>query len=245
MPLSAGPDHRPERPALAARVLRLDGVVVERGRRGEAPLRALDIAALEIAPGSLHGVRGPSGAGKSTLLDLVAGLLAPARGALTWGEERLDRFSEAARLRWRRDTVGFVFQDFHLVDELSVLENVLMPARFAACRVDTATRARARELIAAVGLPDAGRRATRLSRGERQRVAVARALLAAPPLLLADEPTASLDAETGDEVARLLVEAARAGGATLLVASHDPALLARLEHVHHLVAGRLVAEPSP
>jgi putative ABC transport system ATP-binding protein len=239
------PSAAPERSALPARTLRLDDVVVERGRRGETPLRALDVAALEIAPGSTVGLRGPSGAGKSTLLDLVAGLLSPKSGTVTWGDTRLDRLGDAARLAWRRATVGFVFQDFHLVDELSIAENVLMPARFAAFRAGAKLRDRADRLIAAMGLPDAGRRADRLSRGERQRVAVARALLLEPPLLLADEPTASLDAETGHEVARLLLEAARAGGATLLVASHDPDLLARLDRVHTLVAGRLVAAEVP
>lgn len=233
-----------EPPAPKTRDLRLADVVVEHRRGREAPFRALDLPRLEIAAGSLVGVAGPSGAGKSTLLDLVAGLRAPLRGTVSWGEEDLDRLSGPARLAWRRRTIGFVFQDFLLVDELSALDNVLMPARFAALRLPSGLRRRAEELLAGLGLADPARRAVRLSRGERQRVAVARALLLDPPLLLADEPTASLDGENGREVGRLLVEAARARGATLLVASHDPELLARLDRVHRLVGGRLAEEAT-
>jgi len=238
MPTTVAADPHPR----TARPLRLDGIVVDHARGRETPVRALDLPELAIPAGARVGIAGPSGAGKSTLLDLVAGLLTPARGTVSWGEDRLDRLSAAARLAWRRPTIGFVFQDFLLVDELSVLENVLMPARFAAVRASRAVRDRAAGLIADVGLADPGRRAAKLSRGERQRVAVARALLTDPPLLLADEPTASLDAANGREVARLLVAAAQASGATLIVASHDPALLDRLDHVHRLANGRLVAE---
>jgi putative ABC transport system ATP-binding protein len=236
MPTSAVPADRPPE------ALRLERLVVDHRRRGEAPFRALDIPALDVAPGARVGIAGPSGAGKSTLLHLVAGLTVPSEGSVVWGDTRIDRLGEAARGRFRRDTIGFVFQDFHLVDELSVLDNVLMPARFAGFRLPTAIRERASALIARIGLDDPRRRAAKLSRGERQRVAVARALLLGPRLILADEPTASLDAAAGAAVADLLVEAAADGGATLLVVAHDEALLARLDRVHRLKAGRLVAE---
>lgn len=225
--------------------LLLDGVAVVHRRAGETPFRALSIDRLEIPPGAHVGLSGPSGAGKSTLLHLVAGLLAPTEGAVRWGETRLDRLGEGARDRWRRETVGFVFQDFHLIDELSVRDNVLLPARFADFRLAAGLAERARRLVERVGLADPARRAGRLSRGERQRVAVARALLLSPRLLLADEPTASLDAITAAEVAALLAEVAREAGATLLVAAHDPALLARLDAVHRLVGGRLAVEAGP
>ena len=238
MPISAAPADRPPEP------LRLERLVVDHRRRGEAPFRALDIDALDVAPGARVGIAGPSGAGKSTLLHLVAGLTTPTEGAVAWGATRIDRLGEAARGRFRRETIGFVFQDFHLVDELSVLDNVLMPARFCGFRVSEPTRARAAGLIARTGLDDPRRRAAKLSRGERQRVAVARALLFAPRLILADEPTASLDAAAGRAVADLLVEAATESGATLLVVAHDEALLARLDRVHRLKAGRLVGEEA-
>lgn len=218
----------------------LDGVEVVHGG-GAAPFTALAIERLEVAPGALLGVAGPSGAGKSTLLHLVAGLIGPSAGAVSWGGLRLDAMGEGARDRWRRHTVGFVFQDFHLVDELSILENVLLPARFEGFRVAAATRRRAGELIDRMGLADPDRRASVLSRGERQRVAVARALIGRPSLLLADEPTASLDADNGAAIADLLVATARESGATLIVAAHDARLLARLDRVVTLVGGR----PNP
>lgn len=223
--------------------LALDGVsVVHRGRG--APFTALAIDRLEVAPGERLGVAGPSGAGKSTLLHLVGGLIGPTTGTISWGTTRLDGLGEGASDRWRRETVGFVFQDFHLVDELSIFENVLLPARFSAMRAASAVRERARELIARMGLSDPDRRVAVLSRGERQRVAVARALIGRPRLLLADEPTASLDAENGAAIAELLVATARESGATLIVAAHDRPLLDRLDRVLTLVAGHPLTEES-
>lgn len=241
MPMSAAPDA-PE-PSVALPLV-FDAVTVDRARPGDPPFRALDAVSLTLAPGAIHGLAGPSGAGKSTLLHLASGLTRPSAGRVLWGTTDLATRSETDRTRWRRETIGFVFQDFHLVDELSVLDNILLPTHFAATRADAATRDRALALVARCGLVDPARRAARLSRGERQRVAVARALLGRPALILADEPTASLDADNGRAVADLLVEAAREAGATLLVVTHDSALLARLDRVHRLVAGRLEGGPS-
>lgn len=240
MPMSAAPDAAP---ASGPAALVFDTVTVDHARPGEPPFRALDAVSLTCLPGSVHGLAGPSGAGKSTLLHLASGLKRPSAGRLLWGTTDIAGLTDPARTRWRRETIGFVFQDFHLVDELSVLDNVLLPATFAASRLDADTRDRAEALIARCGLVDPARRAARLSRGERQRVAVARALLSHPALILADEPTASLDAANGAAIGDLLVEAARETGATLLVVSHDATLLARLETVHHLVSGRLEATP--
>ncbi len=230
-------------PSAAPEVLTFDAVTVDHARRGEPPFRALDAVSLTLPPATVHGITGPSGAGKSTLLHLASALMRPTSGRVLWGDTDLATLPETARTRWRRDTVGFVFQDFHLVDELSVRDNVLLPATFAAARLSTEIRDRADALIARCGLADPARRAARLSRGERQRVAVARALLHRPALVLADEPTASLDADNGHAVADLLIEAARDSGATLLVVAHDAALLARLDRVHRLVAGRLEVAP--
>lgn len=233
----------PEAPA-PAETLTLDAVAVVHARKGNAPFEALRLDRLDVAPATALGVSGPSGAGKSTLLHIVAGLALPSEGAVTWGATRIDRLGEGARDRWRRETVGFVFQDFHLVDELSVLDNVLLPARFAAFHAAPALRARAHALIERVDLADPARRAARLSRGERQRVAVARALLMGPRLILADEPTASLDAANGHEVADLLVASARESGATLIVAAHDRDLLARMDRVVALRAGHVDPETT-
>jgi ABC-type lipoprotein export system ATPase subunit len=229
--------------ARSAQTLRLADVLVARGA-GADTARILDVERLELAAGASLGLSGPSGAGKSTLLNLVAGLLRPQRGAVTWGDRRIDRMDEGARDRWRRGTVGFVFQDFHLIDELPALDNVLLPARFSAFSLPAGARSRAAELLARVGVKNGKSRLGSLSRGERQRVAVARALFARPQLILADEPTASLDDENAGAVADLLVETARETRASLLVASHDARLLARMDARRVLVGGRLAQEAT-
>ncbi|MCE1236326.1 MAG: ABC transporter ATP-binding protein [Hyphomicrobiales bacterium] len=231
-------------PEAPAERLTLDRIAVVHTRKGASPFTSLAIDRLDVPAGRSLGVSGPSGAGKSTLLHVVAGLESPSAGSIRWGETRLETMGEGARDRWRRAIVGFVFQDFHLVDELSIFENVLLPARFASFRASAEARARAGSLIERVGLADPQRRAAVLSRGERQRVAVARALIGRPRLLVADEPTASLDAENGAAIADLLIEATREIGATLLVAAHDRALLDRLDRELRLVAGRPVAEDA-
>jgi putative ABC transport system ATP-binding protein len=215
----------------------LRGVAVDYRQRG-GPVRALAIDHLQIAPATLCGFSGPSGSGKTTLLHAVGGLLRPTAGEIRWGADDLARMGEAARDRWRRRTVGFVFQDFHLVPELSALDNVILTAWFAGWSARAHTD-RAAGLLHEAGLADPHRRAGLLSRGEQQRVAIARALLHRPALIFADEPTASLDAATGAAVAELLVASARAVGATLLAVSHDAALLARMDVVHRIDKGRL------
>jgi putative ABC transport system ATP-binding protein len=199
---------------------------------------AIGIDTLQVAPGTVCGLTGPSGSGKTTLLHVAAGLLRPVAGQVLWGDMDLCLLSEGARDRWRQRNVGFVFQDFHLVPELSALENVLLSVWFAAWSARAHVH-RANTLLQLVGIRDPARRAGVLSRGEQQRVAIARALLHRPPLLLADEPTASLDAATGRLVGELLVARARGAGATLLVVSHDPALLALMDVVHRIENGRL------
>ncbi len=223
-----------EAPALLAEGLR---VQFRRGR-GEV-VTALAADRLAIAPGTLCGITGPSGSGKTTLLHALAGLLAVQAGTLYWGTDILAAMGEAARDDWRRRNVGIVFQEFHLIGELSARDNVLLPGWFAATRLPPAAAERAAALLARMGIPDPDQRAARLSRGEQQRVAIARAVLGAPRVLLADEPTASLDAAAGTAVADLLIEAARDLGATLLAVSHDPALLARMDIVHTIRTGVL------
>ncbi len=196
-------------------------------------LKVLDDISLAVPRGRCIAIAGPSGSGKTTLLHVAGMLLAPSLGLVTW---------EGVRPRdpvaWRRRTVGFVFQDFCLVPELSALANVLLPIRFGAFGTGDAAR-RAIGLLAGIGIAHPHRRASVMSRGELQRVAIARALLNSPAVILADEPTASLDSASGGQIAQVLVGAARQAGAALLVVSHDPALLAEMDEVHTLYAGRL------
>jgi putative ABC transport system ATP-binding protein len=201
-------------------------------------LTVLDIERLEIPASSHAAICGPSGSGKTTLLHLLSGIEVPRSGRVCWKGTDLFALGEGTRDRWRRHSVGLVFQQFHLFPSLSPLENVLLPARFSTFRVDTTVARRARALLDRVEVRAAGDTA-RLSRGEMQRVALARALLFAPPILLADEPTASLDAEAAARVAELMFSACRENGATLLLVTHDLTLAARCSPVMQLAAGRL------
>jgi putative ABC transport system ATP-binding protein len=240
MPASAAPERADSRnPSLAVADL-----VVQR-REGARPARfILDYVGLTVAPDTVVGITGPSGAGKTTLLHVIAGLLRPDGGSVRWNGAELGALSEATRDRWRRDTVGLVFQDFQLLAELSVIENILLPIRFDHWRTPRAKRERAEMLANRVGLEQRTVRAGALSRGEQQRLAIARALMRHPQLILADEPTASLDAENGARIGDLLIECARENGASLLLVSHDEALLARAERRYRLADGKLLAEPN-
>lgn len=221
MPASASPD-----PGISA--LRLTGLTLDHRDGGGSSFRVLDIPLLSLAPGATLGVGGPSGCGKSSLLHLVAGLLTPTAGEVAWGDVVVSALTEAERDRWRRQTLGFVFQDFHLVPELDVAANIALPASFSSWRMESAQKQRALDLAQQMGLRDPRRRAAVLSRGEQQRVAIARALFNQPRLLLADEPTASLDAGHAGAVAELLLDAAARSGATLICVSHDRELLGRM-----------------
>ncbi|WP_245986695.1 ABC transporter ATP-binding protein [Azospirillum thermophilum] len=191
----------------------------------------LDIPALDLAGGASLAVTGPSGCGKTSLLSVLSGLERPDCTRLTVCGTDLPPLSEAARDRWRRRTVGFIFQDFHLFPGMDALGNVLLPASFRAAGASAETRRAALSLLERVGLRDPHQPVESLSRGEMQRVAVARALLFRPPLVLADEPTASLDAAAAATVADLLLELVREAGSTLVLVTHDMALAGRLDSV--------------
>ena len=237
MPASGAPEVAGS--ARARRLLVTD-LVVSRFERGQRSGRILDGVSLALEPGQTAAITGPSGAGKTTLLNAIAGLIAPDQGAVRWGDDDIASFSERERDRWRRDTVGLVFQDFHLIPELGVRSNILLPLSFDHWRTGAAARVQARKLAERVGLGDRTTRIGGLSRGEQQRVAVARALVRRPPLLLADEPTASLDPDNGKLIAELLISGAAETGASLLVVSHDRAVLDRVAQVFRLEAGRFV-----
>ncbi|MBX7167734.1 MAG: ABC transporter ATP-binding protein [Pirellulales bacterium] len=205
-------------------------------RRGT--VRALDDVSLTVATGEYVAVRGPSGCGKSTLLTLVAGLNAPTSGRVVVAGQDLAAMSSGQRAAWRAATIGFVFQLFHLLPYLTVLDNVLM----ASAGGDRSGRAR--QLLQRFGLGEREHhRPAELSIGERQRVAMARALLNEPKLLLADEPTGNLDAANAAAVLDQLADFHRGGGTVLLV-THDAQAAARAERSFFLERGR-VAHQEP
>lgn len=227
--------------------LRVDALTVERTRKDRTAIAILDSVSLTLAPGETAAVTGPSGAGKTTLLHALAGLRRPDTGTIRWGDQNLWRWSERQRDRWRRDAVGFVFQDFQLFPELGVLDNILLPTRFDHWRTAQSLRERSRALAEQAGIATLTARAGSLSRGEQQRIAVARALIRRPALLLADEPTASLDRDNGSRVVDLLLGLAQEIDASVLIVSHDAAVLARVGTVYRLEAGHLTraAEVTP
>ena len=202
---------------------------------------ALDRVSLAVAAGEAVAVMGPSGSGKSTLLNLIAGLDRPTSGRVTVAGQRIDALGETGAARFRRGQVGMIFQCFNLLDDLTVLDNVLLPAQLAGAS-RRAARARAGELLERMGIErHRDDYPARLSGGQRQRVAIARALVNAPELLLADEPTGALDTATGLAIGRLLQQL-NAGGQTLVLVTHDPALADRYAACTiRLLDGRLAA----
>jgi putative ABC transport system ATP-binding protein len=219
-----------------ASIIELDGVAkVYDG----AVQPALDGVSLRIETGRITAVMGPSGCGKSTLLNLVGALDRPTRGEIHLDGVRVDRLSEADSARFRRTKVGFIFQFFHLLDDLTVRDNVVVAAQLAGT-ADVAARARADELLTQLGLADrADRYPATLSGGERQRVAIARAVVNRPSVLLADEPTGALDSHNGDSVLALLEDLNRRGQ-TIVLVTHDEHLAARRAHrVVRLVDGAI------
>lgn len=221
-------------------LLALHGVVKTFPQPGREPRAVLAGADLALRAGEAAAVVGPSGSGKSTLLNLAAGLDVPDAGRVVVAGRDLAGLDDDARTRLRRGTVGIVFQQFHLLPHLTVRENVLLPEWIAGVLADPA--ARAAELLDRVGLADRADDAVdRLSGGEQQRVALCRALLHRPRLLLADEPTGNLDSAAGARVAALLFSLARDEGAGLLVVTHAAALADRCDRVLTLRDGRLEA----
>jgi putative ABC transport system ATP-binding protein len=204
-----------------------------------APVLVLD--GLEIAAGSRVALTGGSGSGKSTLINIIAGLERVQAGRVVWGEENIADLPEGRRDRWRAANIGLVMQEFHLFPGLSALDNILLPARLSrAANADLMKRAES--LFATVGLKRPGQHVETMSRGEMQRVAIARALLRSPGVIIADEPTASLDLESGEAVGDLLLSVAASTGSTLIVASHDQHLVGRLDRRLTLSGGRIVAD---
>lgn len=214
------------------------------GRRygsGQTAVEALADVDIEVRAGRLTVVRGPSGSGKTTLLNLLGGLDRPTSGRVLLGDDVLSELSEAELAASRRDRIGYVFQNFGLIPVLSAAENVEVPLRLR--RMERGQRdERVAEVLELVGLiRHAGQRPGELSGGQQQRVGVARALVARPEVLIADEPTGQLDSETAERIMDLILEVTRIRGTATVVATHDPLLISRADEVLELRDGRVVA----
>ena len=221
-------------------MLRARGLRKDYGRGGGL-VRAVDEVDLDVAAGETLAVIGPSGCGKSTLLHLLGGLDRPTAGEIWLAGQSLGPLTERALARLRRDAVGFVFQAFHLMDELTAVENVELPALLAG-RSPRAARRRAAGLLERVGLADrAGFLPSALSGGQRQRVAIARALVADPLVVLADEPTGNLDSQATLDVLRLF-ESLHAGGQTLVIVTHDARIAATADRMISMRDGAFADE---
>jgi ABC-type lipoprotein export system ATPase subunit len=221
-------------------VLRARGLQKHYGR-GEALVRAVDGVDLDVAHGEAVAVMGPSGCGKSTLLHLLGGLDRPSGGEVTLAGRRIDQLSERALARMRRTDVGFVFQAFHLMEELTAVENVELPALVGG-RSPRAARRRATELLERVGLADrAGFLPSALSGGQRQRVAIARALISDPLVVFADEPTGNLDSAATVDVLRLF-DSLHEAGQTLVIVTHDERIAATADRLISMRDGAFVDE---
>src|SRR5262249_53345410 len=207
---------------------------------GGRTLTVLDGVSLDIATGETVAIAGPSGSGKSTLLGLVAGLDAPTSGSIVVAGVEVTRLGEAALARFRRETLGYVFQSYHLIPTLTAAENVGVPLDLAGV---SGTPARVAELAAGVRPADRGPpHPPPTPRREPQRAALARAMALDPPLLLADEPTGNLDSATGAAIIDLLFALNRERGTTLLLVTHDATLAARADRVVSLRDGRIAGE---
>jgi putative ABC transport system ATP-binding protein len=224
-----------QRPVLSTRGLRK-----EYGN-GAALVRAVNEVSLDVAPGESVAIVGPSGCGKSTLLYLLGGLERPTGGTLELAGQTLEHLPESGLARLRRHTLGFVFQSYHLVDELTALENVELPALLAGAS-RRAARGRASALLEQVGLEDrAEHLPAALSGGQRQRVAIARALANEPLVVLADEPTGNLDSTATTDVLRLF-EQLHSNGQTLVTVTHDSRIAATSDRLISMRDGRFVDE---
>ncbi|TBN55987.1 ABC transporter ATP-binding protein [Glaciihabitans arcticus] len=209
---------------------------------GAGPLHALSDVSFEVHAGELIVLRGPSGSGKTTLLSILGGLDTPTTGSVWYGDQELTALGEAELVEARRRRLGYVFQDFGLIPVLSAAENVELPLRIQG--VDPASRAtRVAEVLDLVGLSgQSGQRPYELSGGQQQRVGIARALVARPAILLADEPTGQLDSGTAEAMMDLIGSLVASQGVAAVVSTHDPLLMKRADGVIEIHDGHLVPQ---
>jgi len=203
-------------------------------------LSVLNIEEFHISRGKTIGIMGPSGSGKTSFLYLLAGIEEPQEGTIQWDNTVINKLPPIERDRWRYRNIGFIFQDFHLIPKMTPLENVLLPVYFQSLAPSSQIKTHAENLLKEVGLNKCTVTVEKLSRGEMQRVAIARALILSPQIILADEPTGSLDRETADSIIDLLVKMANNSGVTLIVVSHDQMIMRRLQKVYALQKGQLM-----
>jgi putative ABC transport system ATP-binding protein len=207
---------------------------------GDKTLTVLERVTFSLPVGASCAVMGPSGSGKTTLLSLCAGLDLPEEGTVRVHDVIINRLSEEERARFRRETIGFVFQSFRLLPTLTALENTMVPLELLG---RSGARERAEELLDRVGLSHRLHHfPSQLSGGEQQRVGIARAFIHRPKVLFADEPVGNLDVETGESVLRLLFELNRSEKTTLMLVTHNPELARQTDRVLRLVGGRIVPE---
>lgn len=212
---------------------------------GDHTVKAVDSVSFEIPTGTFASIIGKSGSGKSTLLALLGALDRPSSGLIEVEGEKITNIPDRRLIAYRRERIGFVFQQYNLVPNLTAIENVMLPLEFAG--VKTADRiTRAQELLSAVGLEEDKqlRRPPRLSGGEQQRVSIARALANRPRLILADEPTGNLDGATGAVIVKLLKQLAKSENTTVIVVTHDQSLAAQADMTFHLQDGKLITSHS-
>ena len=196
----------------------------------------LSIDNATLSYGQFNVLTGPSGAGKSTFLQTISGQLIPAKGQICWQQHTLYDLSESARSHWRNKNIGFIFQDFHLLPSLSALDNVLLPYSFSHYSMPATLREQALMLLDDFNIQHVHKNINKFSRGEKQRIALARAFIGDPDIILADEPTASLDKENAQFVIEQL-KAKAASGKFVLVVSHDPLIINQAEQVLTLNRG--------
>lgn len=211
-------------------------------RSGGSDVHAVDGISFEVTDGQFASIIGKSGSGKSTLLSLLGALEKPTSGSIVVSQRDITKMRDRALTAYRAKKIGFVFQNYNLVPNLTALENVMLPMEFAGTPGNK-RRARAAELLTRVGLSDEEqhRKPSRLSGGQQQRVAIARALANHPQLILADEPTGNLDTQTGEMIFDLLHELARAEHTTIIAVTHDLSIAGKTDRTFRLQDGKLIA----
>ncbi len=207
---------------------------------------AVDDISFEVATGVFAAIIGKSGSGKSTMLSLLGALDKPTSGQIVVGKDTISSMSDGQLIKYRRDAIGFVFQSYNLIPNLTAMENVMLPMEFAGV-AGSVRRERAAQLLAQVGIEDGkqNRRPSRLSGGEQQRVAIARALANSPKLILADEPTGNLDSATGDMIVKLLHSLAKEHNTTIIAVTHDQEIADQADKTFRLADGKLVSSVGP
>ncbi|HIX63553.1 MAG TPA: ABC transporter ATP-binding protein [Candidatus Mediterraneibacter colneyensis] len=209
-------------------------------RVGDSVVRALDGVSFEIGRGEFCAIVGTSGSGKSTLLNMLAGLEKPTKGEVIVNGKHIETMKEDELVRFRRENVGFIFQSFHLLGTMNALENVALPLTFRGEPPKERIR-KAEQMLSLVGLESHRKHMpNQMSGGQQQRVGVARALVSAPAIIYADEPTGNLDSHTSEDVMRLMRKVVREQGMTLVMVTHDNHLAEYADRVFHIIDGKIV-----